>query len=127
MSRIRITVGELTLRGELNETETARRVGETLPIHADAQRWGEEIYFSIPVQAEAADDARAQVAVGEIAFWPAGSALCIFFGSTPASTGDAPVAASPVNVIGRVLDDATVLSAVRPHTPVLIEKEPALT
>jgi hypothetical protein len=127
MKRIRIAVGELTLHGELNDSETARLVAEALPIRADARRWGEEVYFSIPVEAEPADDARAEVAVGEIAFWPAGSAFCIFFGPTPASTGETPVAASPVNVIGRVLDDVAVLSGVRSGAAVSIEDEPAVT
>ena len=50
-------------------------------------------------------DARAEVEVGDLAYWPAGPAFCIFFGPTPVSTGDQPRAYSPVNVFGRVLGD----------------------
>jgi hypothetical protein len=54
---------------------------------------------------EEAPDARADVAVGELGYWPRGEAFCIFFGPTPVSDGDQPRAASPVNPVGRVLDD----------------------
>jgi hypothetical protein len=43
--------------------------------------------------------------VGELAVWPTGNALCIFFGPTPASKGDEPRAVSPVNPVGRLLDN----------------------
>ena len=58
-------------------------------------------------------DARADVAVGELGYWPVGSAFCIFFGPTPASTGKEPRAYSPVNILGRVLGDATGCRGVR--------------
>lgn len=90
---------------ELNAGPTADAIWATLPIDSRASTWGEEIYFSIPVEAELEAGAQAEVALGDIAYWPPGSAFCIFFGRTPASTGDAPVAASAVNVIGRVAGD----------------------
>jgi hypothetical protein len=45
--------------------------------------------------------------VGELGYWPVGSAFCIFFGPTPVSTGVEPRAYSPVNILGRVIGDAT--------------------
>lgn len=104
--RITITAGSVTMEAELNDSPTAQMIRETLPITGHAQTWGDEIYFRIPVQAEQAADARADVAVGELGYWPTGEAFCIFFGPTPASTGDQPRAASPVNIVGRVLGDA---------------------
>jgi hypothetical protein len=98
---------------ELNEGSTAQKVWEALPITGQANTWGDEIYFGIPVQAEQEPDARADVEVGEVGYWPVGSAFCIFFGRTPASTGDKPRAASPVNILGRVLGDATEFRQVR--------------
>jgi hypothetical protein len=106
-SRITITAGSVTLETELNDSPTAQAVWEVLPITGWANTWGDEIYFRIPVQTEQAPDARADVAVGELGYWPTGSAFCIFFGPTPASDGPAPRAASPVNILGRVLGDAT--------------------
>ena len=52
-------------------------------------------------------------AVGELGYWPVGSAFCIFFGPTPVSTGVEPRAYSPVNILGRVLGDATRFRDVR--------------
>jgi hypothetical protein len=105
--RITITAGTVTMEAELNDSPTAQAIWETLPITGRANTWGDEIYFEIPVQAEQAPDARADVEVGELGYWPVGSAFCIFFGPTPVSTGEQPRAASPVNVVGRVLGDAT--------------------
>jgi hypothetical protein len=65
------------------------------------------------VVAEQASDARAEVEVGELGYWPVGHAFCIFFGPTPASTDERPRAYSPVNILGRVLGDATQLRGVR--------------
>ena len=105
--RITITAGSVTLEAELNDSPTGRMIWEALPITGRANTWGDEIYFEIPVRAEQASDARADVEVGELGYWPVGSAFCIFFGPTPVSTGKKPRAASPVNVVGRVLGDTT--------------------
>jgi hypothetical protein len=74
--------------------------------------WGEEIYFDIALQAELEPDAKEEVEVGDLGYWPAGPAFCIFFGPTPVSTGDTPRAYSPVNVFGKVLGDAKQLTSV---------------
>jgi hypothetical protein len=112
MPQIVITAGDVTLRAELDDNPTARLVWDALPIDGRANVWGDEIYFGIPVEADLEPDARAEVTVGELAYWPAGRAFCIFFGPTPASTGEEPMAASPVNILGRVLGDATRLRGV---------------
>ena len=106
-NRITITAGSVTLEAELNDGPTAQSIWEALPIAGRANTWGDEIYFTIPVQADEEPDARADVAVGELGYWPVGSAFCIFFGPTPASDGPEPRAASPVNILGSVLGDAT--------------------
>ena len=107
MKTILITAGKVSLSAELSDTLTAQAIWEALPIEGSANTWGDEIYFDIPVNVPQEPDARAEVEVGELGYWPVGSALCIFYGPTPASTGDQPVAASPVNVFGRVTGDAT--------------------
>ena len=121
MARIRITAGKVSVEAELNGSATSEKLLEALPITGKANRWGDEIYFNIPVEAEEADDARAEMAVGEIAFWPPGSAFCIFWGPTPASSGKQPQAASPVNVLGQIAGDAKQFSAVASGTKVVIE------
>jgi hypothetical protein len=105
--RIIIKAGEISMEAELVDTETARAIVSRLPITGRVRRWGEEIYFSIPVEMECEADARDVVEAGELGYWPEGTAFCIFFGKTPASRGDEIRAASPVNVFGRVAGDAT--------------------
>jgi uncharacterized protein len=118
---IRITAGQVVATAELNDSKTAAAIWEALPIEAKADTWGDEIYFGIPVRAEA-DAAKEVVDLGDLAFWPPGHAFCIFFGPTPASRGDEIRPASPVNVVGRVNGDATVFKNVRAGTRVTLER-----
>lgn len=120
-TRITITAGKVCLPATLNDTDSARAVAQALPIEGRAQRWGDEIYFEIPVELEEASDARAEVQVGELAYWPPGSAFCIFFGPTPVSQGPAPRAASPVNPLGAVEGDAMEFRSVRSGAKVRLE------
>ena len=120
---IRITAGDVSLAAELNDSPTAAAILAALPIETWGNRWGDEIYFSIPVHEEAAPDARADMEVGELAYWPPDNAFCIFFGPTPASDGNQPRAASPVNPIGRVIDDVEPLKAVHDAATIRIEKD----
>jgi len=117
---IKITVGDVQVTARLNDSETARRIAEALPIEARANTWGEEIYFDIPVEA-APEDPQETVELGDLAYWPPGSAFCIFFGRTPASQGDEIRPASAVNVIGKVDGDPTVLTSVASGASIRIE------
>ena len=122
MRRITITAGDVSATAELSDGPTADAIWEALPIEAAANTWGDEIYFAIQVTASEEPEARAEVAVGDLGYWPPGHAFCVFYGRTPASTGDAPRAASPVNGIGRVLGDVTVFRGVRSGTPIKITR-----
>jgi len=102
MSKIKIIFPQLELEAELNQSPCARKIFQALPLESRVQRWGEEIYFEIPVSAELESDARAEVEVGELGYWCAGQAFCIFFGPTPASKGKEPRAYEPVNIIGEL-------------------------
>lgn len=93
------------------------------PIKGKAQRWGGEIYFSIPVRAELEADAKEVMEAGELGYWPTGNAFCIFFGKTPASQGEEIRAASAVNVIGKIIGDLSELWDVRSGAGVLIERD----
>ncbi len=100
--RITITAGKARFQAQLNDTATALAIMEALPIEARANRWGGEIYFSIPVDAGLETGARDVLQPGEIGYWPPGSAFCLFFGQTPASEGEEIRAASAVNIVGRI-------------------------
>jgi len=103
--KIDIIAENVQVEAELNDSPTAEKIISKLPIEALAQRWGGEIYFSIPVTAELETDSREVLEAGELGFWPTGSAFCIFFGPTPASQGDEIRAASAVNIIGKMKSD----------------------
>ncbi len=94
----RSTSFEATLDGGLIATALLER----LPITAAVQHWGEEIYFDVPVKM-ANSRPTTEVRVGDIAYWPDGPCLCIFFGRTPASKAGEPRPASEVTIIGRTL------------------------
>jgi uncharacterized protein len=49
--RIRILAGGIEQEAELNETSTAQRIWDALPFEVAGSRWGDEIYFAIPVRA----------------------------------------------------------------------------
>lgn len=118
---LRIKAGDVVVKGELNESSTAEAIWEALPIKAKANTWGDEIYFEIPVKDELAPDAREEVQTGEIGYWPVGRAFCIFFGPTPASSGNEPRAASAVNPIGFIKDDPSVLKQVKSGADIILE------
>jgi len=105
--RIKIKLGEVEVEAELNDSNTSGQVWEALPIEADFNTWGDEIYFPIPVQAEL-EDGQSVVALGDLGYWPPEQAVCIFYGRTPMSTPDEIRPASLVNVIGRVVGDPTI-------------------
>ena len=107
MNTITLSAGNVSLTAELNDGPTAQQIWQALPIEGKANRWGDEIYFEIPVKASQEPDAREQVEVGELGYWPVGHAFCIFFGPTPVSTDERPRAYSPVNILGRVTGDVT--------------------
>jgi len=121
---ITIQIGNVSIQAELHDTPTARQVAAALPIRAAFSTWGDEIYFSIPVDAELEDSARQVVEIGDLGYWPPGKAFCIFFGQTPASQPGEIRPASAVNIIGRVVVDATRLKAVMRETEVLLEATP---
>jgi len=117
-----IRSGDSRFQARLDDTPTAQAILHALPIDADAQRWGEEIYFSIGVRCELEPDSRDIVKAGELGYWPPASAFCIFFGPTPASQGDEIRAASAVNVIGRVTADLALLRDLSDGDPIRVEK-----
>lgn len=119
---ITIMAGDVQLHGELDDTPSAEAIAGLLPVTAVPNVWGDEFYFAIPLSLELDATAVTAVPVGTIGYWPPGNALAIFFGPTPMSSGSGPVAASEVNIVGRILDDAARLRTVRNVRQIKIEK-----
>jgi hypothetical protein len=120
--KIEITAGDVSVEAELNESETSQKIAKALPIKGTVNTWEDEIYFEIPVEVELAADAREIVEVGDLGYWPPGKAFCIFFGRTPASTDERPRAASPVNLIGKIVGDVSEFKKVPAGATIRITK-----
>ena len=110
------------LEVDLLDTPTARALIEALPFEAKAQTWGEEVYFSTPVQAALEKDARQVVEPGTVCFWTEGDAIALPFGRTPISSDERPKLASRCNILGRIVGDPKRLRAVRGGETVRVEK-----
>ena len=105
MTDLRVIVDgrELEANWTDDAPETKAALADTLPVAGEATRWGDELYFDVPIDVSA-ENAREVVPEGAIAYWPTGNVLCLFWGPTPASEDDEPRAASPVNVVARVTE-----------------------
>jgi hypothetical protein len=112
MNRIRVTFGKVVVTAVLNDSSTAQQLRKALPIESRARRWGDEVYFEIPV-AIGEEEPQADVPSGTVAYWPPGKALCFFFGQKPYS---------PVNVVGEIDGDAGALSEVDDGEAVRVEE-----
>ena len=119
--KIAIKIGDLSVNAELNDTLTARKIAEILPLTDSFSTWGEEIYFSIPVTSELDESAKEKVELGDLGYWPAGKAFCIFFGPTPMSGPGEIIPASSVNIVGKVTDDPKKFSKVMSMNEITIE------
>jgi len=120
--KIRITVGPVQVEAELKGTKTAHEVYAALPVEASVNTWGEEFYFKLDGVKDHRETATNQVKVGDVAFWGAGQVLAIFFGRTPMSMGSDPVPADRVNIIGRIVGDATVFRRVMEVPTIRVER-----
>jgi len=117
MNRMRVTIPEagVDLLVDLNDTDTAAAIWAALPFASAAQTWSAEVYFTVPVVHDP-EDAQATVSHGAVGYWPPGNALCLFFGQQPVS---------PVNLVGTVVGDASVLEAVADGQTVHVDRADA--
>lgn len=90
-----------SIEAELDDSRLSELVFDSLPVEATANTWGDEIYFAVPVRAGISNPVE-EVEKGDIAYWPQGHALCVFFGETPISSGGKIIPAGPVQVLGRI-------------------------
>lgn len=120
--KIKITIKNITLDAQLFDSPCARVIAEALPIITESNEWGDEFYFEVPVNMPLDETATTSVKVGDIGYWPPGNALAIFFGPTPMSKGNDPVPASAVNIVGRIIGDATVLRQAKGASEIRIER-----
>jgi hypothetical protein len=92
---------------------TVDNLARALPFEGRAARWREEVYFETPVKM-GAEKAKSKVEVGAMAYWPMGSALCIFYGPTDPY--------SPVNLVGKVTSNLEMFRSLKSGTKVRVER-----
>ncbi|MCK4475028.1 hypothetical protein KAU30_04215 [Candidatus Bathyarchaeota archaeon] len=115
--KIKFTIEGLgKAEGELVRFLAPRTVGmivRKLPMEGRAALWKEEVYFETPIKM-GEEKAKATVEKGTIAFWPMGSALCVFYGETQPY--------SPVNVLGKITKNLELFGRVKSGTKMKVEK-----
>ncbi len=121
MSIVTITAGSIAIRVKTLDTPTAAAITAACPFDSSANTWGDEVYFSIPINAPRESDAKVVVQAGEVAYWPDGEAIAIGFGATPISQGEEIRLASPCNIWGHALDDVRTLSVVKPGSDITVK------
>lgn len=121
MKKINIITEKVQMEAELNDSNTAELIFNALPIEAEVNTWGEEIYFSIPVETEPENGVEV-VKEGDLGYWPQGNAFCMFFGKTPVSTDKEIRPASKVNPIGRILRNPKEWKEVKDGEKIVLRK-----
>jgi len=91
---------------------TVDTIVRKLPVEGRAALWKEEVYFEIPIKM-GEEKAKATVETGAIAFWPMGSAICIFFGQSQPY--------SPVSILGKVTQNLELFKQVKSGTTIKVE------
>jgi len=105
--------------------QTVNALLENLPFTVGINLWGEEIYTDeSPINVEA-ENAKPLVDLFDVAYWPNGKAICLFFGPTPIGKKGEIKPYSPVNVIGKILNtDKKILSKIKDGTSVTFRNSP---
>lgn len=119
-NKLSFLIGQIEFEAELNDSDTANAVWLAAPFTSYTNVWGGEIYFEVPVKTRL-ENGRKLMEPGEIAYWPEGKALCIFFGPTPAGKGDAPLAISEVAPVGKVTCPIELLEKIGDRTKVMVK------
>ena len=105
--------------------KTFQAILENLPIEVKINRWGDELYTEKTQIVEREEDGKRQVKLFDVAYWPEGNALCLFYGPTPISEEGKILAYSPVNIVGRIIphdnEKDDVLEKVKDSTRVIFK------
>ena len=105
--------------------KTVQAILENLPIEVKINRWGDELYTDKTQIIEREEDGKRQVNLFDVAYWPEGNALCLFYGPTPISEEGKILAYSPVNIVGRIIphnnEKENVLEKIKDSTRVIFK------
>lgn len=115
-----------TIRIELDDSrspKTVKAILENLPVEANINKWGEELYTDKTSIIAQEENAKSEVNLLDVAYWPEGNALCLFYGPTPISKAGKIIPYSPVNIVGRILSkDNNIIDKLKDTSKVLIKQ-----
>ncbi len=114
------SAGEVLVELTGKNPRTAEAIVKAAPFESYAMLWGDEVYFKTPAKV-GEEESQPTVELGDVAYWPPGNALCLFFGPTPVSAPGEIRPASPVNVIGKIVKGLEVLRKVEEGEKVRVE------
>ena len=104
--------------------KTFKAIINNLPVEVSINKWGEELYTDrTPIIVEQEDNAKTEVNEFDVAYWPEGKALCLFYGPTPISKNGKILAYSPVNIVGKIIDPSNkvdILNLIKERAKVII-------
>ena len=87
---------------------TVKAILENLPIEVNINKWGKELYTDKTSITAHEENAKSEVNLLDVAYWPEGNALCLFYGPTPISKSDKIEPYSPVNIVGHIVSDQSI-------------------
>jgi len=121
--RIRIAWPGASLTAALRNTPTSAKLIAALPCTARAHTWGEEVYFTVPVEAALEPDAQQVVEPGTVCFWVEGASLALPYGATPIAQKGESRLVSKCNVLGKIDGDPRALAGIRDGDTVTVSTE----
>jgi hypothetical protein len=102
---------------------TVKSFLECLPFTVSVNLWGDEIYTNESPINVGEENAKSLVDLFDVAYWPTGKAICLFYGKTPIGNKNEIKPYSPVNVIGKILNaDTKILAKLDNGTRVTFRK-----
>ena len=108
---------------DTNSPKTCKSILGSLPFSVAVHIWGEEIYTDESPISQSEENAKGLVSINDVAYWPSGKAICLFFGPTPIGKKGEIKPYSPVNIIGKIISaDKSVIKNFKEGTKITFQK-----
>ena len=121
---IKLRDSSSSIRVELDDTnspKTVKEFVEKLPFTVDLHVWGGEVYSSSSPVSQPEENAKSLVELNDVAYWPTGKAVCLFYGPTPIGKPGEITPASPVNIVGKIVSpDKRILEKAKGETATFV-------
>ena len=105
--------------------KTFQAILENLPVEINITKWGDELYTERTHISAIEENAKREVDYLDVAYWPEGNALCLFYGPTPISKDGQILAYSPVNIVGKIISNGNekdeLLTMIKDNTKVIFK------